>query len=111
MFIWTHCLRKKANTKQLTDNQIMMNESNKCLPPSVITLPPHRGGQTFYRGGGATTGRVFWYFLNFEVGATGSPNKHETLKTTLGLLTNISERIKGPIQLKQNMLIEFYLIL
>ena len=23
----------------------MMNEGNKCLPPSVKTLPPHRGGK------------------------------------------------------------------
>ena len=26
-----------------TDNQIMMNEGNKCLPPTLINLPPHRG--------------------------------------------------------------------
>ena len=32
------------------DIQIMMNKCNKCLPLSVITLPPHRGGQKSYRG-------------------------------------------------------------
>ena len=28
----------------------MMNKCNKCLPPSVITLPSNRGGQKLYRG-------------------------------------------------------------
>ena len=35
---------EKMQCQNNTDNQIMMNEGNKCLPPSVITLPPHRGG-------------------------------------------------------------------
>ena len=30
----------------------MMNDGNKCLPPSVITLPPHRVGQKYFTGGG-----------------------------------------------------------
>ena len=32
-------------------NQIMMNEGNKCLPPSIITLPPHRGTAKIVQGG------------------------------------------------------------
>ena len=29
-----------------------MNEGNKCLPPTVKILPPHRGGAKILQGGG-----------------------------------------------------------
>ena len=32
----------------------MLNEGNKCLPPSVITLPQYRGGKFFLRASRAT---------------------------------------------------------
>ena len=39
---------EKMQCQNNTDNQIIVNESNKCFPPSVLTLPPHRGGQIFF---------------------------------------------------------------
>ena len=43
---------EKMQCQNNTDNQIMMNEGNKCLSHSLITLPPHRG-----REGGDFTGK------------------------------------------------------
>ena len=39
----------KIQCQNNTDKQIMMNEGNTCLPPSVITFPPHssEGGKPF----------------------------------------------------------------
>ena len=49
MFIGTHSL-KKMQWQNNTDNQIIITEGNKCLPPSVKTLPPRRGGQKSREG-------------------------------------------------------------
>ena len=49
MFIGTHSL-KKMQWQNNTDNQIIINEGNKCLPPSVKTLPPRRGGKNLGEG-------------------------------------------------------------
>ena len=51
---------EKMQCQNNTDKQIMMNEGNKCLPPSFITLPTHRGG-----GGKKCTGGTFFRFFLF----------------------------------------------
>ena len=41
---------EKMQCQNNTDNQIIMNEGNKCLPPSLITLPPHFAPKQIFAG-------------------------------------------------------------
>ena len=59
---------EKIQCQNNKDEQIMMNEGKKCLPPSVITLPPHRGGQKLYKGGGKKNARTLKYFAPLPPG-------------------------------------------
>ena len=55
--------------KQYTENQIMMNEANTCLPPCVITFSPEGGGD------------VDWYSERVEIYSPPlyrESQKHET---------------------------------
>ena len=59
---------EKVQCQTNTDNQIMMNEGNKCLLPSVINLPPHRG-----------EGAKFFCALRAEIDILPPPPLHKAI--------------------------------
>ena len=74
---------EKMECQNNTDNQIMMNEGNKCLSHSLITLPPHRG-----REGGDFTGKG--KKMRAALNIPPPPAKTYSLPLTLHLLLSNS---------------------